>query len=342
MELEIRQVGELSTDSLVNFLKERQKRDRNAIQWRYFDEQFNAGRPRGVAAVRGGQVVGFLGLVPFRCRVYNRVVDTAWTCDWFVDSERASGATGIMLLKAARSAFDSVYHVGGNEITRHLFGRMATFSESDSVYEYLITLRIGYLINRATVRYPWIRHVPLNFARKLPLRMSPGATTDAESKCIPGVSESFVRLADVSESETGFHPKYELGYFEWFSRNPDIEVYSCSVASGASAFIWRPHAWHARQSQDEWRMAVIAKDTSSSELISLVKDAVGFAAQRGATAVKAQVSRHDIQLRQALEQSRFSEKRRLPFFAFHKDPASMPVESMSGLSYLDADNASLY
>lgn len=338
----IEQVSQLPPESIVQFLQEQQGTPANHTLWKYYDEQFNAGRPRGFAAVQDDRVVGLLGLIPFKAALKGEVFDTAWTCDWFVDAERASGATGIALLKAATGSFDTLYHTGGGEVTKQLFGRLASVSENDAVREYRILLRLGYLLNRARQRNAWLAKLPIDGLKNLPLRRLVRADATLSATFRPGVSDGLLRPSPESNFDTDFHPVYDAEHLRWFARNPDLESYSCTTNHGASALLWHPHQDHPRQTATQWRLAIFQGEASSPELEALVLDATGFARDKGADSVKILVSRHDRELSEAIESAQYTSFKDVPFFAFYQNADAMPSESMSGHSFLDADNATLY
>lgn len=100
----IRELAEVDPALLEEFLAE-QDIDRQVTRWKYFDDAFNNGRNRGFAAFQNGRLVGFIGLTPFQARAGSTIFDTAWTCDWYVDTARANSTTGSTLLKRATGAY---------------------------------------------------------------------------------------------------------------------------------------------------------------------------------------------------------------------------------------------
>ncbi len=342
MGISIKKVNELPPESLIQFLEEQQGTPADHTRWKYFDSEFNAGRLRGFAAMQDSRVVGMLGLIPFTASLNNETFDTAWTCDWFVDAERASGATGIALLKAATAACDKLYHTGGGDVTKQLFGRLANVTEEAAIKEYRMLLRLGYLINRAKVRSPWLAKLPLNIGNNIPLRRKKAPIREIDSLFSPGVSETLVRTFGETPMEADFHPIYDARYINWFSRNPGLEFYSYTFEQKASALLWHPRKAHPHQTKTEWRLALAPGTASPDELSALADVAADFATVKGADSLKVLVSGRDVSLCAALEKSGYTERRQQPFFAFYHDPASMPSESMSGHSFLDADNATLY
>lgn len=342
MGLDIRHLSELPQAVVIQFLEQQQGAPASHTRWKYYDEDFNAGRLRGFVAMDGSDMVGLLGLIPFHYSLNKETVETSWTCDWFVDAERASGATGIALLKAATAAHDSVYHTGGGEVTKQLFGRLANFTEDDAVQEYRTILRMEYFVNRAKKRKPWINRLPIGLAGNIPLGRLNRESSSVDDLCVPGIADFVGSMVDRAEPTQGFHPMYDRNYLEWFSRNPDIECYSCSVSQHAAAVVWHPLRDYPRQTQSEWRLAFLTDSEAGAELSELTDVAVAFAKSKGANSVKALISREDERLSRALLSAKFSQSRQTPFFAFYKQPESMPQASMSGLSFLDADNATLY
>ncbi|MFC1578940.1 hypothetical protein ACFL3Y_00960 [Pseudomonadota bacterium] len=338
MGLSIKHVHEVPPDSIVQFLEEQQGTPPHHSRWKYFDEHFNAGRPRGFAAIQDSRLVGFLGLIPFKVSLDGETRETAWTCDWCVDAERASGALGIALLKAATASFDALYHTGGSEVTKQIFSRLANVAENKAVREYRTLLRLRYITSRAEQRSRWLAGLRIGILKNIPLKRLKKSSGPIAEYFTPGVSKFLVTALESTQFEIDFHPSYDAEYIHWFARNPGLECYSCAIDQNASALLWHPNHNHHRQSETEWRLALFSGTANSDELSSLADLAVTFAAFKGADSVKVQVSHKDKTLCTTLEASGFSESRQLPFFAFYHNPSLMPSASMAGHSFLDTDN----
>src|SRR5258708_19222743 len=137
-------VGGADPAAVKQYLRGRQI-EPEVIEWKYFDPCFNRDRERGVVWVRGNQVAGFLGLIPFRVEKERFPADCAWSCDWSVDPLLGGGA-GLMLLKRARELYDGIFHLGGNEKTRQIFPRLADRTVPDAGISMALPLRLGCIL----------------------------------------------------------------------------------------------------------------------------------------------------------------------------------------------------
>jgi hypothetical protein len=137
------------------------------IDWKYFDERFNRGRERGLVWVRGDEVAGFLGLIPFHTEIEGSRAECAWLCDWSIDPSQAGGM-GLMLLKRAGGLYDGLFNLGGNENTRQIVPRLADRTVPDAAVNLVLPLRLGSvfaglpggLVKRVLSRQKFLQHIP--------------------------------------------------------------------------------------------------------------------------------------------------------------------------------------
>ena len=328
----IAELGAVDPLSIKKYLAERGQ-DPAYTDWKYFDAAFNADRVRGYVAVQGGDVVGFIGLIPFNAVVDGEMVETAWTCDWSVDDAKAGPIVGISLMKSAIRAHPRVFHVGGNEVTEKIFSRLAAYYERDAVCEYAVHLTVASHVDRLIAKAPGLA----------PLRKVPMGRVRAKSFAQEGLSEVVQGLAsealDVFASRstaTATHPHYDAAYVGWQIANcPNHECYSCHADDEAAGLMWRP-----RGSSKEFRLAIAAKPSGQERLEAVVRSLVRHAYDQKADIAKVRVSVRDTAERQILEGLGFRAKQHLPYFAFYNDPPGGPNEVMSGMSFLDVDEAS--
>ena len=326
------ELGAVDPLSIKKYLADRGQ-DPAYTDWKYFDAAFNADRVRGFAAVQGGEVVGFIGLIPFNAVVDGEMVETAWTCDWSVDDAKAGPIVGISLMKSAIRAHPRVFHVGGNEITEKIFSRLAAHYERDAVCEYAVHLTVASHVDRLIAKAPGLA----------PLRKMPMGRVRAKSFAQEGLLEVTQGLApealDVFAdrwSATTTHPHYDARYVQWqIAACPNHECYSCYAQGEAAGLMWRP-----RGSNKEFRLAIAATASGQERLEAVVRSLVRHAYDQKADIAKVRVSQRDASLRKMLDGLGFRTKQHLPYFAFYDDPAGGPDDVMSGMSFLDVDEAS--
>jgi len=288
--------------------------------------------------VQDGQIAGFIGLIPFRASADPTDFKTAWTCDWYTDEERSNSMTGISLLKRATSAYRSVFHVGGNETSKRILSRLATFADPDGVCEYRLMLRLGSLTRRAQARVPVLRPLPLDVVARIPLARIRKSNLDVPVTCQEGIAPAFEAALAAQQHESSYHPMYDAGYVQWqIGRCPHLNSFTCFTSSGAAALIWR-----ADNPRSECRMALGWPKHAFPDLDAVIKESVRYVYEIGADLIRIRASRHDSALRALLLKCGLPERACIPFYAFHQNPDEMPEGGMSGLSYLNMDDASLF
>ena len=141
------ELSDVSADQVYSFF-ERRNIAPDVVRWKYFSDGFSRGRPRGFVTVASGEVIAFIGLIPFELATAENRIPSAWTCDWYVDEEKASSFLGITLLRHAISSVGILFHEGGNPTTKAIFGKLADFVEADGVSHFRLNLRLGAKLRR--------------------------------------------------------------------------------------------------------------------------------------------------------------------------------------------------
>ncbi len=303
------------------------------VAWKYFDERFNAGRNRGFVALAGDEVVGFIGLIPFRAHVGGERVDTAWTCDWSADESRAGPTAGLMLLKKATQAHSHVFHIGGNDITFRIYSRLAAYTDADAACDYVLRLRLASQIDRLAARgaayaalgaVPGIGRIPIGRV----------AVRGADLEVAPGMSAAAETALAALPANGAVSPAYDAAYVEWqLGRCPGITFSSCAGPEGAVGFLWQSVA---RPKQA--RIALFAPEGGGEAVLRSLAQAADRA---GAQSVRLRAATADSALRGTLSRLGFEAKQTLPYFAFSTAAVPGPGITMSSLSYLDVDEAGL-
>lgn len=311
--------------------------DDEYIEWKYFDADFNAGRNRGYAAVRDGKLVGFIGLIPFSVSIAGHLIETAWTCDWSVDEAEANATAGLSLLKSAIRSCPQVFHIGGNAITHKIFSRLASHFDGEAVREYRLRLRLSSQIDRVASRVPAVgalRGIALGRVPLRPLRHRPGSRS---LDVVPGVAHELAGAFAAQRRSTALYPVYDAAYVQWqVGRCPALECYSCRSDGGAAGLIWR-----SRAPSREWRMVLACPPEDAAGLPGVVRSLVRAAYELGADVVKVRAAAADAEawLGGVLTPVGFHVSGRLPYFAFDAEARPGVDATMSGLSYLDVDEA---
>lgn len=329
------QIDEVDPKLVEEFLFKAAGTGSKVTRWKYFDESFNKAHNRGYAALQEGQITGFIGLIPFRASADSTDFDAAWTCDWYSDVERANSITGISLLKRAASAYRSLFHVGGNENTKRVFSRLATFTDADGVLEFRLDLRLGCFSRRLRVRKQVFRRLPLDLFARVPLTRIRKSDHGVPVICQEGIAPKFEEVLAAQQCESSYHPMYDASYVQWqVGRCPQLHSFTCFTNSGAAALVWR-----GDNPRSEYRMALVWTKQAFPDLNGLIRETIRYVYDCGADEIRIRMSRHDRRVCALLFNCGLRERYSLPFYAIHQTPEDMPKGGMSGLSFLDVDEA---
>lgn len=306
------------------------------IDWKYFDPCFNRDRERGVVWVRENQVLGFLGLMPFRLEKGAVRADCAWSCDWSVDPQQAGGM-GLLLVKRARELYDGIFNLGGNAKTHQIFPRLADRTVSDAGITLVLPLRLGSLfarlprgiLKRVLSQQETLQQIPLRWVRN----------ADRSAVTIDGeLSPRMEPLIDNFE-RGDWRPLYNSEFLHWqFRRCPSITCWSCWLSSESplrtAALVWR-----SRSAKGIWRFVLLGDTTDLEKLKLLITGIVSFLYHEGCIALFTIASHHETDLANLLRQRGFLRHVKLPFYALRGRQAELPTEDFSVLSFLDSDLA---
>ena len=310
--------------------------EREIIDWKYFDSEFNRDRERGVVLVRENQVAGFLGLIPFRAEKDGLRADCAWSCDWSVDPSQGGGM-GLLLVKRARELYDGIFNLGGNENTRQIFPRLADRTVPDAGISLVLPLRLGSIVarlprgfvKRLLSQQEKLQQIPLRWVRT---GVSSAVTIE------PGLSPEVLSVTGATP-RTDWRPVYDSEFLDWqFGRCPAIFSWSCWISSESplrtAAVVWR-----SRTSKKLWRF-VFYGETHDQEMLQILTAAiVSLAYQQGCMALVTIASHRQGELVRFLRRRGFLRRGGLPFYAMRGRCAELPIEDFVALSYLDADLA---
>jgi hypothetical protein len=307
------------------------------IDWKYFDERFNRGRERGLVWVRGDEVAGFLGLIPFHTEKEGSRAECAWLCDWSIDPSQGGGM-GLMLLKRAGGLYDGLFNLGGNENTRQIVPRLADRTVPDAAVNLVLPLRLGSvfarlpggLVKRVLSQQKFLQNIPLRWVRP---------SGDPRVSIEPGLS---VRVSSLVENHSGdrWRPLYDSEFVDWqLGRCPAIACWSCYSSSGSplqtAAVIWK-----SRSSKGFWRLAFCGATDDLEEISVLVRAASAFVYGQRGIALFAIASHLEGDLIRLLAQRGFLRRReRLPFHVMRGRQSGLPTDEFAALSFLDTDMA---
>lgn len=307
------------------------------IRWKYFDDEFNAGQERALVWMQGGAIAGFIGILPFSLGCGGERIAAQWTFDWSLTSPGQTPGMGIMLLQRAVAKWHQLHSFGGNENTRSLLPRFATYTDATSASTMMRPLSLGYWLDRVRQRVPQVPIPRLLDAIRWPARDA--ALVDTT----PGVSPLLAPLLDAEVMLTAHgrvtRPAYDLRHLSWLiGRCPLLESWTItSKGGGVGALLWR----RRDPSDGEWRVALWIRPGASTLANSVLDACAHHAATRGATHLAAIVATNDDERREAFAAARFTSRRGFhPLYisATSADHVSGPI---TALSYLDADMAYL-
>jgi hypothetical protein len=306
------------------------------IDWKYCDPGFNRERERGVVWVRGNQVAGFLGLIPFQVEKNGQFADCAWSCDWSVDPAQGGGM-GLLLVKRARELYDGIFNLGGNENTRQIFPRLADRTVPDSGISLALPLRLGSIVARLPGELVKRLLSQREKLQQIPLRWVPTGSR-ARVTIEPGLSPQVLSLADANP-RTNWCPVYDASFLDWqFRRCPAITSWSCWIAS-ESPLRTAGLLWRSRSSKKLWRFVFYGETHDLEKIRILIAAIVSFAYEQGCIALVTIASRRQSDFVKLLRRRGFLRHGLLPFYAMRGRCPDLPVDDFAALSYLDADLA---
>jgi hypothetical protein len=337
--MEIKSLSEAGESPVRAFLREHGFSD-EIIGWKYFDAPFNRGRERGLVALDGSRILGFLGLIPFTVGGPGGSSAAVWTCDWYADAVPAGGVIGLRLLREAFARHPLVAHIGGNSISRGVLGRLADHADPEGVRLLRLDLRLGSLLDRVVERLHLPRRLASGPLRAVPVRAQLWASPAAGARVEEGVSASIDAADDAHPAESSPRPAYDRAYVEWqVGRCPGLTSFSSVVAgtgdSGNSAPVVAV-AWASAARGEEWRLALLGPQRDEAALRAAVERAVIQIQSRRGVGVSILASRTDAQLLATLNRLGFRLAGAYPSYVFSQGrPHPFTV---GGASYLDVDN----
>jgi hypothetical protein len=326
----------IDPESLVEYLG-REGHAPEAVRWKYFDSRFNRHRERGYAWVKDGKIGGFLGLIPFLVVAQNRVIDSAWTCDWSVQDPTARGI-GILLIRQAQEKYEFLTQLGGNEATHRIISRLSSKAVNDAGVVFHLPLRVGAALRVARRKLPGLPVDALDFVNQLPLRWPRRPEGSVPVTIEPGVSEVVRPLLEPAEHGE-IYSRYDFEYVRWqIADCPFLYSETCYISDGpaarAAALIWREAA-----STDFWRLAVWSRAGAEKELEILLSSVIRRVYESKGFLLSFVVSRLDQNLIKMLRRRKFlAAPRRRPLHVIASRKGE-PVPELWPLSYLDTDYA---
>ena len=336
MSLSIKRLEEVDAKAVSDYLSD-YGLEAAVIRWKYFDDEFNQGRNRGYVALKENRPVGFIGLIPFTASDRGRLIETAWTCDWSVAGDESNRTLGVAVLQKALRAFPSVFHVGGNHLTRRVFDRLANTVNADGVLDYVLPLRLSAVIHKAARRVRFLKHLNRTPVARLPVRRVGRVRADDGVEVTAGLDERFVEVTSRRPGAPTFFPVYDSSYIDWqIGRCPVLDSYSFVGRGGAAAL-----AWHLARNGREWRFAISASSSEADDRRAVLGSVIRFAYANGADTLRATAAKSDSETRALLSEAAFLLNGYRPFYAFHAAQDRHAYDEPWGLSFLDCDEATI-
>ena len=317
--------------------------DPQITDWKYFDHEFNRGRPRAHCYVRDGEIQGMAGLIPFTLGRGQERWPAHWMLDWSSIDPIGKPGIGVRVAKSINSSIEHGVILGGNDTSIPLLERLFAGRMDDATSEYRLLLRLDPLLKSAQNRVPPLKLLARTPLKNLPLprfrerRQRAWRLAEIES----GVSETLQPLLDVCPGE-GHYALYNLPFLQWqIGRCPILSSLTVTLNDRrglrASALLWRP-----QDSVGSWRAAVWARPGSSGEyqhaLESILLAATEQIYREGGALLSLVVSRGDTTLKAALQHLGFRQTRgHRALYAAHNAHSSQSIVELNGLNFLAAD-----
>jgi hypothetical protein len=299
------------------------------VEWKYFSRPLRYEGENGFVWLRGGEVRGSIGLIPFDVHGSTGPVPAAWTCDWLVDSPQSNAGIGVLLMRHAQKAARLLFSIGGNELNQQLMPRIATASFQESSVEVHLPLRAG--------GSTWFRGLDRRLGGMLqPLQRVPLRTGRSRSINIAaGVSPFLERV--VGGHGPSARPLYTLAYLTW-------QIQDCPALQSATCYVSSPDTvagavcWSSKSPGTDWRVALWSRDDASQQTEDVLDTVLRYVFDRGGQRLSAIHSRGD-RARAFLLASRgfVSSEHTRPLYVTAAEPWT--GDELTGLSFLDSDLA---
>ena len=332
--LELRALADVPEQKAVDFLLRRGFAD-DVVRWKYFDPAFDPARSRALVAVDGEHIEGWLGLIPFQMEREGRREHAVWTCDWYLEDPKSSGALGIRLLKGALERHPLVAHIGGNDVTRSIYSRLATVYREAGAVIMRMDLRFGRLVERLRPRMPRLVALPLAAVANIPVRRRLSPTTSVATRVTEGVDASVATL-EPHRSDGTWHPIYDASLLDWeLGRCPGLRTLTCSARLGSNTSAAAGIAWTGRERNVEWRMKVFDGASEGAAGRAVIERLIFEVQQRKGIALSVLMSEDDRDLISLCTDIGFKKVELMPYYLFCHDPSA--AAAFGRLSFLDVD-----
>ena len=305
------------------------KASQSFIDWKYFDQDFNQGRLRGVCALNDSRVVGFIGVIPVTLRRGSEQVGDSWLCDWKIEDPVGLKGLGGAIAKEALAQARRLIAYGGSEVAKRRWPRHAAKCDFEAGITLKKFLRLDGLLKqleRRRARLPFpsgIRGMRTFLPPRIHLEVSDGVAGDLPLD---------FQLRDE------WAPYYSIAELRWQLERCPFLTSATVWASGSPA---KALVWHPTGQREMCKAAVFAPQGSADERKAIAA-ASAYAFEIGAHTLTFNCSRLDRGRLQSLKSAGFLRgKQRIPIHFLNVDPTAAP-DSLAGLSCLDADMGSRF
>lgn len=308
------------------------------IDWKYYDQCFNAGRERGFACVDDGRIVAFLGVIPFTVIHDGKAIETAWSCDWYRDPN-ASGPLGIMLIQHALKAYPLIYSFGGSEVTKAIMGQLSRVTIPTAGLELYKPVRVGGALH-ALQRAARVKHVPSWSAiNNIKVPISGRKSGEGiEANLLEALPDSLEELFKERLTE-GHVPAYNVSYLRWLlERCPSITGGVCLVSRGEE-LLGAVLFWCLVNDRRFWRMSLLSRRREYEMLEAGMRRTIHHIRESGGWLISLLASRLDDDLlKMASQHGFYRSNSRRPLYILTRQPGAK-LQELERLSYLDTDYA---
>ena len=304
------------------------------VDWKYFDDEFNRGRTRGVVWARDGRIDGFLGLIPFEVGEAGSSSEAAWVCDWRLADPRAAPGMGLRIMRRSFAEYEQLFALGGIATSRSFVTRLSGRNVQDAAVSLHHPLRLGALLGGAARRFPIAAPLDRPVLRNLPVPSMHRRRTSGGVVVADGVAPQIGPLL-AEPWPARWSPRYDLAFVAWaIGRCPALESWTCHT-EGAAALLWK-----ARGSRDHCRLRVWWRSGAEAELEAAIGAAAATAYHQRATTVSVLASHLDREILAALRQAGFrTSGARMSMCHLPPPHRTSAIDELAGLSYLDTDLA---
>lgn len=328
--VEILPLSEVQPSLLLAYLADRGFSE-SMIQWKYFEESFNRGRERGYCAVQGGEMIGFMGVIPVELRRGAETRLDHWVCDWSIRDPLGHKGLGGAIAEAVLRSSGRMIAYGGTEAAKKRWRLKAASYDLEAGHVFRKHLTLGSYISGLQRRGLWPKSLRLLGIRHMPVIGRQPVFGDV--RITRGVDPAVERLFEPAADQ--WRPAYSLSDLRWqLEHCPAVEAWTAlSEEEDAAVLLWRE-----KDGGETWKVALLARGGGLLRLRRCITAGIQHAVRHGGASMLAVISRLDSSFKEVLTELGFRRSGTVhPIHFLDTNPRQIP-STLERLSFLDSDD----